>query len=69
MNINIEINPDEDLEIVREKIMKCNTCGSTIKIDCDWQQGRCPHRPPMLTGFHFRYVNLLKFIKGFFKRG
>lgn len=20
-------------------------CGNAIKPDCDWQQGRCPHRP------------------------
>ena len=30
---------------------KCNYCGKTVKFngfDCDWQQGRCPHKPPMI---------------------
>jgi hypothetical protein len=48
---------------------KCNTCGEEIKINCDWRQGRCPHRSAYLTDYHFRYVNLLQFIKGIFKRG
>ena len=48
---------------------KCDTCGEEITIDCDWRQGRCPHRAPMLTNYHFRYVNLAKFIKNLFKRG
>jgi len=48
--------------------MKCNACGSEIKIDCDWRQGRCPHRSPMLTDYHFRYYNLVQWIKGLFKR-
>ena len=51
--------------------MKCNACGEDTakKIDCDWRQGRCPHREPMLTDYHFRFYNLLQFIKGLFKRG
>lgn len=52
--------------------MKCNSCGLTIKeggIGCDWNQGRCPHRMPMLTEYHFRYLNLFNSIKNFFKRG
>jgi len=28
--------------------MKCKTCCQPIKSDCDWQQGRCPHRMPTL---------------------
>ena len=47
---------------------KCNTCGEEIKINCDWRQGRCPHAQP-LTDYHFRYVNLIQFIKHLFKRG
>lgn len=27
---------------------KCFTCDQEITIDCDWRQGRCPHRPPMV---------------------
>lgn len=49
--------------------MKCDHCGEEIKINCDWRQGRCPHRPPMLTNYHFRYYNLWQSIKGLFKRG
>jgi hypothetical protein len=49
--------------------MKCNICGEAITATCDWNQGRCPHRQPMLTDYHFRYLNLWKTIKGLFKRG
>lgn len=27
---------------------KCNTCHNPYRPDCDWNQGRCPHRQPML---------------------
>jgi hypothetical protein len=47
--------------------MKCNTCGDEIKNNCDWRQGRCPHIQPMLTGYHFRYLNLFRTIKNLFK--
>jgi hypothetical protein len=49
--------------------MKCNTCGKDVDVTCDWNQGRCPHRLPMLTDYHFRFYNLMQFIKGLFKRG
>jgi hypothetical protein len=48
--------------------MKCTTCGNEIKVNCDWRQGRCPHRAPMLTNYHFRYYNLIQWIKSIFKR-
>jgi len=51
--------------------MKCNACGETIKengVGCDWRQGRCPHRQPMLTLYHLRYFNLFNLIKKLFKR-
>jgi hypothetical protein len=48
--------------------MKCNICNDEIKINCDWQQGRCPHRTPMLTDYHFRYFNLWQSIKNFFSK-
>jgi hypothetical protein len=48
--------------------MKCNTCGEEIKVDCDWQQGRCPHTPAMLSNHHFRYLNLWTAIKNFFTK-
>ncbi len=46
--------------------MKCETCRSEITPDCDWNQGRCPHRKPMIeiqpkdtSRGHF-YVSLAK---------
>lgn len=46
--------------------MKCNTCRKEIAVDCDWNQGRCPHRKPMIeiqpkdtSRGHF-YVSLAK---------
>lgn len=48
--------------------MKCETCRSEITPDCDWNQGRCPHRKPMIeiqprdtSQGHF-YVSLVKSI-------
>lgn len=47
----------------------CQTCKKDYSPDCDWNQGRCPHRPPMIDTHHLRFYNLIKFIKGLFKRG
>jgi len=49
--------------------MKCDACGEEVKLGCNWRQGRCPHRQPMLTDYHFRFLNLVDFFKGLFKRG
>ena len=27
---------------------KCSICRKPIDMDCDWNQGRCPHRPALL---------------------
>jgi hypothetical protein len=56
------------------KVKHCSTCGSYVKPDCDWRQGRCPHRPSMLDTilndpYKARYLNLVNFIKGLFRRG
>ena len=48
--------------------MKCKTCGEAISSSCDWRQGRCPHRPPMLTNYDFRFYNLIHFFKRIFNR-
>ena len=45
--------------------MKCNHCGDEIKPDCEWRQGRCPHRPAMIDVGLF--YNLIEKIKGWFK--
>lgn len=54
--------------------MKCNHCGEDTvkKINCDWRQGRCPHRPPilddiLLDNYKARYYNLIKSIQQLFK--
>jgi len=46
--------------------MKCTTCNREYSPDCDWQQGRCPHHPPLFniqprdtSKGHF-YVSLVK---------
>jgi hypothetical protein len=52
---------------------KCKTCGGEISPDCDWRQGRCPHRPSMLElilndTYKTRYLNLINSIKNWFKK-
>ena len=29
--------------------MKCNTCNKEYSLDCDWNQGRCPHHRPLFN--------------------
>ena len=48
--------------------MKCDTCKHEIHEDCNWNQGRCPHRKPLIeiqpkdtSRGHF-YVSLVKSI-------
>ena len=45
---------------------KCDTCNHEIQVDCNFNQGRCPHRKPMIdiqprdtSRGHF-YVSLVK---------
>ena len=45
---------------------KCTTCRKEITADCDYNQGRCPHRKPMIeiqpkdtSRGHF-YVSIVK---------
>lgn len=28
--------------------MKCKTCNLEVTENCNWNQGRCPHRPAMI---------------------
>ncbi len=46
--------------------MKCKTCNQEYSANCDYNQGRCPHHPPMIniqprdtSRGHF-YVSLFK---------
>ena len=53
--------------------MKCQTCNLQIQPNCDWNQGRCPHREPLLSSafldnYHFRYYNLIQSIKRLFAK-
>lgn len=48
------------------KSEKCTTCGKDYSPQCDYNQGRCPHHPPLLniqpkdtSRGHF-YVSLVK---------
>lgn len=34
-----------------ETPINCQTCGGTYLPDCDYQQGRCPHHPPLVQHF------------------
>ena len=31
------------------KLAKCSICYKVPTPDCDWRQGRCPHREPSVT--------------------
>jgi hypothetical protein len=31
------------------KLARCSICYKVPTPDCDWQQGRCPHREPMIS--------------------
>ena len=47
---------------------KCAICYKTIQPDCDWNQGRCPHRPSiaetiMNDPYKARFLNLFKFFR------
>ena len=50
----------------REKTKRCAVCLQAIDPNCDWKQGRCPHRPPMIeiqpkdTSKRHFYVSIVK---------
>ena len=51
--------------------MKCHACGENIKengVGCDWRQGRCPHRLPIINSHSLRFYNLWQTIKNFFTK-
>ena len=49
-----------------KKQPKCSICRQTVRPDCDWMQGRCPHRPESfaVTVVRSRIQNLIKFFTG-----
>ena len=51
---------------------KCAICFKEIEATCDYNQGRCPHRPAMIDSiiadpYKARFLNLINFIKSIFK--
>ena len=53
--------------------MKCNYCGKKIEENCDWRQGRCPHRKPLIDTvwldiYRTRFLNFINAIKNPFKK-
>jgi hypothetical protein len=45
---------------------RCSVCRQVYTPTCDWQQGRCPHHPPMVSTSEIktRFQNIIKFFKG-----
>jgi len=46
----------------------CDTCMKSVTPDCEWHQGRCPHRKPMideimLDNYKARFYNLLNWFR------
>jgi hypothetical protein len=44
---------------------KCEYCNRSIKPNCDWHQGRCPHTPSLMdeiirNSYKTRFYNLIK---------
>jgi hypothetical protein len=52
------------------EIKKCSTCRKEYSPDCDWNQGRCPHHPPVdftllatMPEYYMRYLDAWGAIK------
>jgi len=43
------------------KLAKCSICYKVPTPDCDWRQGRCPHREPAFVEIAMR--NFFNFFK------
>ena len=58
----------ERTSLENTKAIKCAVCGKDYTPECDFNQGRCPHHPPMLhiqprdTSLGHFYVSLVKSI-------
>ena len=48
------------------KQINCKTCGEKYSPSCDYMQGRCPHRPALIStqAIKTRIQNIIKFFKG-----
>jgi hypothetical protein len=47
--------------IKKVKLARCSICYKVPTTDCDWRQGRCPHRNPVINNIVIR--NFLNFFK------
>jgi hypothetical protein len=51
-----------------KKQPRCSICRRVPRSNCDYRQGRCPHRPSVLDQISMetktRFQNLLNFFKG-----
>jgi hypothetical protein len=43
------------------KLARCSICRKIPTPDCDWRQGRCPHRDPLISQSVIR--NFFNFFK------
>lgn len=55
-------------KVASTKQPKCSICRQEIKTNCDWMQGRCPHRPNLINQIMSkpakkRLQNLIDFFK------
>lgn len=51
----------------------CTVCNKQYSPDCDYNQGRCPHHPPMIEQiigdpYKARYYNLVQSLKNLFRK-
>lgn len=43
------------------KLAKCSVCRKVPSPDCEWNQGRCPHRDPSIsTAVIHNFINFFK---------
>ena len=43
------------------KLARCSICYQIPTPDCDWNQGRCPHREPVISQLVIqRFLNFFK---------
>jgi hypothetical protein len=46
------------------KLARCSICREIPHPDCEWNQGRCPHRQPAISwGVIRNFINFFKKVK------
>lgn len=47
--------------VKKVKLAKCSVCRKVPSPDCEWNQGRCPHRDPSIsTAVIHNFINFFK---------